>query len=109
MLVDNGTYIGKNPINMEKRRINHPIFESCMSPVESGLTAYFDRPNNIWINEDGYPILDLKDFGFTALQRETILAYIEAHPCAHYVGIYNNKGEFVEIFWDDPNKFEFKK
>ena len=78
------------------------MFESGFDyPQESGPCAYFDREKNIWINDEGQPLLDLREMGFTALQRETILAYIHQNPEAHYICVLNNRGEAVELFWDD--------
>ena len=68
-------------------------------PQDSADSAFYIRETNTWINEDGDLILDLKDFGFTARQRETILIYILKNPEAQYTCVPNNTNQLIEIFW----------
>ena len=73
---------------------------SCAFPPDSSTLVFFDRFDNVWIDEDGDTYLDLQEFGFTALQRQTILIDIFKHLDAEYLYIVNNFGETIEIFWE---------
>lgn len=69
-------------------------------PPDSATGAFLDTDNNAWLDEDGFPHKDLKDFGFTALQRGTILLNIARFHGDGYMYIPNNKNEMVEIYWE---------
>lgn len=74
---------------------------SCLTSNSNAIGAFFDKYTNVWIDELGYPVLDLKEFGFTALQRETILKYIHDNPNKSYICVLNNHNFPVEIYWED--------
>ncbi len=80
-------------------RKSESMFDTLFPP-DSGLAVYFMREDNVWKNEEGEEFLDLTDFGFTALQRNTILHHIYMHDDDEYVSVYNNRGELIEIFWE---------
>ena len=69
-------------------------------PPDSAIGAFLDLESNVWLDEDGFKHNDLKEFGFTARQRETILLNIARFPSDGYCCIPNNKNEMVEIYWE---------
>ena len=76
------------------------IFDTSYDhPREDGPCAYFDIINNIWTDDNGIMLTDLKEMGFTARMRETILIYIHRHQDIGYVSLINNWGDSVELFW----------
>ena len=75
------------------------IFAEFDTPHDSGPAAYWDMINNIWFDDDGLPLRDLKEMGFSARMRETILIYIHQHIYDRYVGLINDWGDWVELFW----------
>ena len=74
------------------------LFDS-LYPPDSGISVYFVKERNIWIDDDGKEHLDLKEFGFTALQRNTLRNHIQSHWGDEYVSITNNYGDLIEIYW----------
>jgi len=72
---------------------------SCLTSIAIG--AFFDKCANVWIDELGYIVLDLKEFGFSARQRETVLKYIHDNPNEGYMCVPNNAGFPVEIYWEN--------
>jgi len=82
------------------------LFDS-LYPPDSGIAVYFRRDVNLWLDEDGVEHFDLKDFGFTALQRETILAHIQDHLKDEYVSVHNNNVELVEIYWEYREQYDY--
>lgn len=66
-------------------------------PYDSATSAYL--VGGIWVDEDGYPILDLKHLGFSALQRETLLLYIHQHPEYEFISAPNQFGDAIELYW----------
>lgn len=74
---------------------------SCLSPPDSSILIFFDRFDNVWMDEDGETYLDLQEFGFTPLQRQTILINIFKDLQAEYLYLVNDFGETLEIFWED--------
>lgn len=74
-----------------------------LGPPDSGMAVYFNRDRNIWFDEDETEHMDLKDFGFTALQRETLLEHIWANLDDGYLSVFNDTGNLVEIYWDRPH------
>lgn len=69
----------------------------CSSPPNSGISAFYVEESNVWLDEDGEEYADLTQFGFTPLQRDTILVNMRRYPDAHYLCCINNYGELVEI------------
>lgn len=86
---------------MEKE-VKMTILFDVLYPPDSGTAAYFDRDRNVWCDDYGNEYLDLRDFGFSALQRETILQHIHTHLWDEYMAVPNNDGELVEIYWEYP-------
>lgn len=82
------------------------LFDS-LYPPDSGIAVYFRRDTNVWLDDYGVEHFDLKDFGFTALQRETILAHIRSHVEDEYLSITNNDGDLIEIYWEDREQYSF--
>lgn len=74
------------------------IFDSS-SPPDSGPCAFWNRNENVWIDDNGIMLNDLKDMGFSARMRETILMYIRQHEEDKYVALVNDFGDPVELFW----------
>lgn len=69
-------------------------------PRDSGPCAFWDRENNLWIDDNGVVLNDLKDLGFSSRMRETILMYIHQHDEDQYVGLVNDFGDSIELFWE---------
>ena len=81
-----------------KRLARRSIFESD-NPPDSGPCAIWNRANNTWLDDGGKEHRDLKEMGFTAQMRETILMYIHMHEDNRYVSLINSYGETIELFW----------
>ena len=82
-----------------KRLVLPPsIFES-IGPRDSGPCAFWDRKSNIWYNDNGVALRDLTEMGFSARMRESILLYIRQHEEDEYVGLVNDFGDSIELFW----------
>jgi hypothetical protein len=77
------------------------VVYNYLFPPESATAVFYDPHDNIWMNEDGEVYNDLKEFGFTALQRNTILKMIFKNFQAGYICVLNNFNEFVEIMWGE--------
>ena len=69
-------------------------------PPESATSVYFLELDNLWTDDDGEKYLDLTEFGFTALQRNTILMEIHKNYQAEYIYTLNNYGDPIEIHWE---------
>ena len=74
------------------------IFHSSYPP-DSGPCAFWNRKENIWVDDNGIILNDLKEMGFNARMRETILMYIHQHEEDEYVALVNDFGDSVELFW----------
>ena len=74
------------------------IFDS-IGPRDSGPCAIWDRENNIWYDDNGVALRDLTEMGFSPWMRETILLYIHQHEEDKYVGLVNDFGDSIELFW----------
>lgn len=83
---------------MQHNRIVPSIFEREY-PSDSGPSAFFNRKYKIWFDCDGIPLIDLTEFGFSARMRETIMMYIHKHEEDGYVGVINDYGDSIELFW----------
>lgn len=69
-------------------------------PPDSAIGAFFDATTNWWMDDDGFFHSDLKDFGFTALENQTIRKLIANHANDEYMCLPNNNGDLVELFWN---------
>lgn len=69
------------------------------SPPDSAIGAFYVPELNVWLDEDGFEHSDLKYFGFTARQRQTILINITKFVNNRYACMPNNNGELVELYW----------
>jgi hypothetical protein len=69
-------------------------------PPDSAQPVYYLAESNLWMDEDGEIYLDLTEFGFTALQRETLLMDMHKNYDAEYMYVTNYYGEPVEIHWE---------
>lgn len=81
-------------------RLTHPpsIFEYS-GPRDSGPCAFWDKENNAWIDDNGFVLNDLREMGFSAWMRQTILMYIHQHEEDGYVALVNDWGDSIELFW----------
>ena len=80
------------------------IFDS-IGPRDSGPCAIWDRENNIWYDDNGVALRDLTEMGFSAWMRETILLYIHQHEEDKYVGLVNDFGDSIELFWSKEEDY----
>lgn len=92
------TQIGQDAF-CERLLTQPPSIFGYSGPRDSGPCAFLDRKNNVWIDDNGVVLKDLREMGFSAWMRQTILMYIHQHEEDHCVVLINDWGDSIELFW----------